>query len=394
MRPFIDILNEGFFSGDEDCWIDANGETHDLDRQSRETHRMLAKKLLADQIPPNDDEVKFACAKGWVRIWVEGTICFVALDYKHVSRKAIVATTSFLKKTISIFKIWIEDSASPDYEEFTDIKRACGKLQQLSIKHDLAMMFETDQIDEVYSRENGYVKQHLGNTEFDGYRYWNYAYTWAQQSEEQEEIEEILGDVPQEDEPEQFEKLTPALKKSFEEWVTDYLNHHAPEELPSSQYFDSSPVMIPRNTWLVHFSNDAEEIIEQGFTHGTYDLEELGLTTYRSKESKRHGGYNFAFIAQSRDAILAAQKKKYGSDCVVFQNSGVKTYHYSDEEDQVIFWGPEVDRRHMALIVQRDGDFQVKSRTGMILFSGAFDAAVQWVITNHRQYSNQLYGSR
>ena len=314
MRALIDILNEGFFSGDEDCWIDENGQTHDLDRQSRETHRMLAKKLLAGQIPPDDDEVKFACAKGWVRIWVEGTICFVALDYKRVSRKAIAATTSFLKKAASVFKVWIEDSTSPDYEEFTDIKRACGKLQQLSVKRDLAMMFETDQVDEVYSRENTYLKNHLQDNEFDGYRYWSYAYTWAQQSDDEEEIKEILGDVPQEDEPEQFEKLPPALKKSFEEWVTEYLNRHNPAELPTSHYFDSSPTLVSRNSWLVHFTDHAENIIHNGFTHGTYDLEQLGLTTYFSHDSKRHGG--ITLLLKPLTVMLRGRRRRTSTDVI------------------------------------------------------------------------------
>ena len=75
----------------------------------------------------------------------------------------------------------------------------------------------------------------------------------------------------------------------------------------------------------------------------------------------------------------------------MFQNAGMKAYHYSDEEDQVIFWGPDVDRRHIALVRQIEGEYHVLSRTGMTLFKGEFAPVVQWIIAHHRQYSNQLY---
>src|SRR5205823_3557059 len=97
------------------------------------------------------------------------------------------------------------------------------------------------------------------------------------------------------------------------------------------------------------------------------------------------------FLAGSRDAYAAASRKKYGRDCVVFQNAGVLAYHSGDEEDQVIFWGPDVDLRHLALIQLVDGDYHVKSRTGMTLFTGEFEQAVKWVMAHHRQYSRQLY---
>ena len=34
----------------------------------------------------------------------------------------------------------------------------------------------------------------------------------------------------------------------------------------------------------------------------------------------------------------------------MFQNSGVHCYHYGDEENQVVFWGADVDPRDIILI--------------------------------------------
>jgi hypothetical protein len=392
MRDWINItegasLSEGFFSGDDDCWIDDEGQRHELDRERRETHRQMAARLLASE----GQSIKMACAKGWIRVWIENQTCFLEFDFAKVSRKAVQTCTEFLRKVLAVSKVYIDDSASGAYEDIADIKSAIRRIREISIKRDLNFMFENEEVNEVYSRDNQYLKQTLTGGEFDGYRYWEYAYTWAQQTGQEEEIEEILGEMPDDEEPDQYEQLTPELKASFQQWVEDFLNRNDPSELPSSFYFDSSPVRIPRNTWLVHFTDHAEDIIRSGFTHGVYDAAQLGLTTYQSHDSKKSGGYNFAFLATGRDASWAAQKKKYGRDFVMFQNSGIKTYHYADEENQIIFWGADVDKRHIALVREMEGEYHVLSRTGMTLFKGDFDSTVKWVIANHRQYSRQLY---
>jgi len=81
--------------------------------------------------------------------------------------------------------------------------------------------------------------------------------------------------------------------------------------------------LLPRNTWLIHFTNEPYSIAKNGFTIGMDDMERLGLTTYFSKEYKSLGGYNFAFLAPSREANWAATKRRYGKSAVMFQNSGI-----------------------------------------------------------------------
>lgn len=385
-------LIEGFFSGDDDCWIDSEGTHHDLDRSTRETHRMMANTMFRDQMSDDTDSVKFACRAGWVRVWVEGQICFVQLDFKHASRKAVRSCSEFLRKAVGITKVGIEDSASTTYEE-VNIKAAPTRLMQITVKQDLATMFEAEKLDEVYSEPNSYLARMMNDSSFDGHQYWYLAYTWASRTGVMADVEEQLGEPPQEDESDQYDKLDDDLQEEFAEWVLEYLRQNDPAELPSSEFFHPDKKLLPRTTWLVHFTDEPEAIANEGFTHGTYDASKLGLTTYYTKTAKKYGGYNFAFVAGSREADWAAHKGKYGKHCVVFQNSGLKAYHNSDEENQVIFWGPDVDRRHIAVIRKSSetGEYEVRSRTGMKLYGGDFEVAVQWVIAHHRQYSSQLY---
>jgi hypothetical protein len=148
MRSFIDSCNinltEGFFSGDEDCWVDSTGNIHELDRANRETHNQLAAKLLSlgHDGEGSVNPTKVACDKGWIRVWVEGKVCFIELSYQKVSRQAVNACISILQKTVEVSKVWIEDSASPEYKEIDDFKRVAGALRGLCTKREISSMFE------------------------------------------------------------------------------------------------------------------------------------------------------------------------------------------------------------------------------------------------------------
>lgn len=387
MRDYLNIM-EGFFSGDDDCWIDDHGQRIDLDRKSRETHNKAAARVmgLSDGNPS-----KIACEKGWMRVWVEGQICFLECDWKRVSRQAIRATIDMLNHGLMVTRIMIEDSATAACEQFDDMKNAARKLRELSVRRDLSVMFENEKIEETYTEPNTYLHRFLGDDDFDYYTTWYLFPDWAEENGYTEEVEEALGQPIDEDSPEQGHNVPKEIMDEFKDYSIEYLHMHDPAELPSSQFFDVQGKMLPRSTWLVHFSNHASSIVDQGFTHGVAQPDQLGLTTYFTHDSKKNGGYNFAFLAGSRDADIAAINGKYGRDCVVFQNSGVLAYHNSDNENQVIFWGPDVDRRHLALIRKIEGEWCVLSRKGIAMFRGDFEKAVAWVVQNHRQYSRQLY---
>jgi hypothetical protein len=245
---------------------------------------------------------------------------------------------------------------------------------------------------EVYSEPNSYLKRFLKNTEFDYYAHWYEIAMWAEQNGHMEEFSDIIGreiEDLSDEEPEIFTKLDPDLQTEAAEWVLDWLVTNNPAELPSNHFFSPEDKLIKRTTWLIHFSDQAHNITLNGFTHGVYEPDKLGLTTYYTNDSKKHGGYNFAFEALSNDAIFAANKGKYGKHAVIFQNSGVKAWHDGDSENQIIFWGPDVHPSSIIELRNHYGDWEVVGKN-RILFTGDFERVVKWVILNFHQYRRQF----
>lgn len=112
----------------------------------------------------------------------------------------------------------------------------------------------------------------------------------------------------------------------------------------------------------------------------------LGLTTYRSKSSKKFGGYNFAFKMDGADA--ENPDGKYGKECVVFQSSGVEGYHGGDEEDQVIFWGKSITTQPIPIIAGSSKAWEVWSMMNnrAVFSTDSIEDAFAWVRKHYRQY--------
>lgn len=149
--------------------------------------------------------------------------------------------------------------------------------------------------------------------------------------------------------------------------------------------------LLPASTWLVHFTNAPESIQHYGFTNGVqqYDLDQMALTM----TGKQHNGagYNFAFRANDRN-IDYDKLGKYGNGMVLFQSSGVEAEHYGDEEDQVMFWGPDVDPDSIIAFEEEYGNLKLVSRkTGETIreFEKPSDA-IRWTIANLPQYRKHL----
>lgn len=99
---------------------------------------------------------------------------------------------------------------------------------------------------------------------------------------------------------------------------------------------------VPADTWLVHFSHDAEAISREGFTQGTHP-DALGPANYGRGNPP---GLNFAFLAADRNSILSASNFSFGhgvNEAVVFRAPGVVMRH-KDDFRQVVFWGPSAAR--------------------------------------------------
>ena len=103
---------------------------------------------------------------------------------------------------------------------------------------------------------------------------------------------------------------------------------------------------------LLHFSENAESILEKGFLNGA-DLKEINLTpTEKKKETVYKEGYHFAFnvleYCYERDVpdymvgIDSSLMGMFNEKAVLFLGSGVYTKHY-DEFNQVIFKTPDVN---------------------------------------------------
>jgi len=115
-----------------------------------------------------------------------------------------------------------------------------------------------------------------------------------------------------------------------------------PSEYPAWSYFDDKPTIV-KNQWLIHFTDEANNIAEQGFKYGVDDMTKLGLTTSLGEFEKKYGGYNFAYLLSDFPKYARGGHRsnnyKYGDEAVIFNASGIKVWHYGDEEYQVIFYG-------------------------------------------------------
>jgi len=193
----------------------------------------------------------------------------------------------------------------------------------------------------------------------------------------------------------ELEELSDKISKSMDDKDKEdflyHLHNVSSEEAPSWAHMDFEEMVLPSGSWLVHFSDNADEIKAEGFTYGIDQMDKLGLTTYFGKESKKYGGYNFAFLADSRDASHAAKAGKYGKEAVLFKASGLKVYHYGDQETQIIFYGKDINPDNIVLI-RKDGDmWQVQGgERGYLFESENFNDVVNWVEKNHSQYAKAL----
>lgn len=250
-------------------------------------------------------------------------------------------------------------------------------------------------IDERYTRDNVSLRDYFRKSEFDPYDYSAEIIDWLNDHADEWDVDVDL-DTFESGDMSSYEDLPADMRKEMEGDIIDDLSNHSPEDVPT--YHAMSPTgkdLLPRNTWLIHFSDKAWNIAHEGFTRGAIDMNKMALTTWQSGWVKEHPGYNFAFRAMSRDASQAVSDGKYGRDAVLFQNSGFEAYHHGDEENQVMFYGPDVDPRYM-IYLEGDGhgDFTVKSRDGDDLYSGSYEKVVKWAIAHHQQYRKKLFSKK
>jgi len=259
---------------------------------------------------------------------------------------------------------------------------------------------------EIYSREVVAFKNYMKNPMFDYHNHWYDIVRWIDEHDEWDVLNNAAGtewdnyeDATDDDiDPDVFLNFPARMRGQIEDEIYGNLSRDDPSMLPTHRHADYRGV-VKRNEWLVHFSDHASEIAANGFVYGVDNMDQLGLTNYFGKSAKQYGGYNFAFVANSRDALGAANRRKYGDSFVMFRNAGVKMWHYGDEEDQVVFWGKDIDPRMIVQINRVDGEFAIiprgewkGSQTREYLIKGEYRQVVNWVMTNFDRYRKVLTG--
>lgn len=266
-------------------------------------------------------------------------------------------------------------------------------------------MREFIDIMEVYSKDNVSLLNYMKDSDIDIYNFWDYFSGWAStredivdylekltgieiDSENYEDIENIINlDV----DPGYYYNLPIDIQKEFVEYISSkdssLMSHHT-----KTAFTLENDKLLKRLTWLIHFTNEPFEICKHGFIYGVDNISNLGLTVYLDIDDKKHGGYNFAFKCENIRTIKdVARKNKYGKHAVIFQNSGVDAYHYGDEENQVIFYGPDVKKENI-IPIHNNGEYEIYDRSGDKIFYKSDDIRkiINWIMNNYNQYRNSI----
>ena len=112
-------------------------------------------------------------------------------------------------------------------------------------------------------------------------------------------------------------------------------------DLPAMYFFDSPAEYVPEDMWLVHFTNYTDSIIKNGFTKGTPDFLKLGMSWGISSSQP---GYNYGLTvddAVEKYGSIEKASKHWGGKPVYFKAPAIKNYHFGDDVEQVLFWGPD-----------------------------------------------------
>lgn len=194
----------------------------------------------------------------------------------------------------------------------------------------------------------------------------------------------------------ELELKHPKIYDEFSIWLYNMIKHHhlgiPDSEYPAWSYYDDKPEII-KNQWLIHFTDIADPIVKDGFKFGVSDANKLGLTTHLDDFEKQYGGYNFAYTLTDyiKYARANSKKFKYGDEAVLFRASGVKLYHYGDEEPQVIFYGNTANNIN-AIVRGENAEWGIYNKIGnRVLFEDDnFNKVVNWFIKNYDQYRKIL----
>jgi hypothetical protein len=185
-----------------------------------------------------------------------------------------------------------------------------------------------------------------------------------------------------------------AIKHDFAQWlIEDYYPTHfyRRDRGPSWLYMDY-PKQI-HNEWLIHFSDNANQVSWRGFKHGTCEFENLAYSNAGEIDGKWEG-YDFAYtLYDASRYAFDRSRPKYGREAVIFRASGVKLWHHGDQEEQVIFYGPSAKDIIYLRYDNETGDWYIASRfdpSKVLYHDENIDKVIDWVLYNYDQYRKHL----
>lgn len=262
-----------------------------------------------------------------------------------------------------IGETWKSATYKKELMQLKDLLNSLRKSQQPKVA--TALSADLICVEAKYSRENDFLRNALAERDLKHDTFIIHEYGPANLyfdylRDNNEEEYQNLVDATGNEEPDTHDlfdaiiggdyKPTPGAIEDFLENTSEYTLEGAlrqDDDGNSSLIFslNNKGKLLPRNTWVGHFCSDAYAIASKGFLYGESDAYSLGLTKHKSEQSRhRAAGYNFGFeLNEMHKNWQSYSDTKYGNELVLFQTSGVSAFHYGDEEDQVIFWGPQVE---------------------------------------------------
>lgn len=182
-----------------------------------------------------------------------------------------------------------------------------------------------------------------------------------------------------------IQKASQEQQEKFKDYVQKQSFTHTDVWGPAYQHFEYESFIKP--TWLIHFTDNPQEIKQNGFSFGHEEFSGLGLTTWKANR-KKSAGYNFSFKVNDRDIKFVAEEHKYGKHAVVFWGAGIETYHSGDEENQIIIWGPSIDTNMIFAIYSGNDEWTVNDDDDKERFKGDIEDVIKWVTNNWRMLQN------
>lgn len=137
-------------------------------------------------------------------------------------------------------------------------------------------------------------------------------------------------------------------------------------KLPTMYFFDSPAETVKPNSWLMHFTKHPLEIESSGFKKGEPDYLKLGMTWGKNSNSP---GYNYALLPEDALETYSTLDKAFVHWVSNLQNKGgvvffkapaIKAWHFGDEIEQAIFWGP--DAINIIAAFRENGKWKYKNK--------------------------------